>query len=65
MNSTISTPFLSQKTVAFLSYLAGDNICLNFIGLFGDCVCIHCFGCSFVLTFTNEIQVISPVTHTM
>jgi hypothetical protein len=23
-------------------------------GLFGECVCIHCFGCSFVSTFINE-----------
>jgi hypothetical protein len=35
-NSTISTPFLSQKTVA-ISHLA-DNVCLNFFGLFGECV---------------------------
>jgi hypothetical protein len=36
MNSTISTPFLSQKTVA-ISFLA-DNIRLNLLGLFGECV---------------------------
>jgi hypothetical protein len=28
-------------------------------------VCIHCFDCSFVSTFTYETQVSSPVTHTM
>jgi hypothetical protein len=48
MNFTISTPFLSQKTVA-ISFLA--DICLNFLGLFGECVCIHCFGYTFVSTF--------------
>jgi hypothetical protein len=36
MNSTISTPFLSQKTVAII-FLA-DSVCLNFFGLFGECV---------------------------
>jgi hypothetical protein len=39
MNSTISTPFLSQKTVA-ISFL-GDSVCLQFFGMFGECVCIH------------------------
>jgi hypothetical protein len=34
MNSTISTPFLPQKTVA-ISLLA-DTICLNFFSLFGE-----------------------------
>jgi hypothetical protein len=33
--------------------------------LFGECVCIHCFGCSLVSTITNETQVSSPVTHTI
>jgi hypothetical protein len=33
MNFTISTPFLSQKTVA-ISFLA--DVCLNFFGLFGE-----------------------------
>jgi hypothetical protein len=37
MNSTISTPFLSQKAVA-ISFLA-DEIYLKFFGLFGECVC--------------------------
>jgi hypothetical protein len=36
MNSTTGTPFLSQKTDA-ISFLA-DNVCLNFFGLFGECV---------------------------
>jgi hypothetical protein len=58
MNSTISTPFLSQKIVAII-YLA--DICLNFFGLFSECVCIHCFDCSLVSTFTNGTQVSSPV----
>jgi hypothetical protein len=30
--------------------------------LFGECVCIHCFDCSLVSTFTTETQVSSPVT---
>jgi hypothetical protein len=57
-NSTISAPFLSQKTVA-IRFLA-DNVCLNFYSLFGDNVCINCFHCSLVSTFTNEIQFWSP-----
>jgi hypothetical protein len=28
-------------------------------------VCIHCFDCSLILTFTNEAQASSPVTFTM
>jgi hypothetical protein len=43
MNSTISTPFLPQKTVA-ISFLA--DVCLKVFGLFGECVCTHCFDCS-------------------
>jgi hypothetical protein len=38
MNSTISTPLLSQKRVAIRA-----DICLNIFRLFGECVCIHCF----------------------
>jgi hypothetical protein len=60
MNSTISTPFLSEKTVA-ISFLA--DVRLTFFGLFGECVYIHDFVCFSVLTFMNEIQVSSPVTH--
>jgi hypothetical protein len=33
-NSTISTPFLPQNTVA-ISFLA-ENVCLNFFGLIGE-----------------------------
>jgi hypothetical protein len=33
--------------------------------LFGQCVCIHCFGWSLVPIFINETQVSSPVTRTM
>jgi hypothetical protein len=36
MNSTIRTPFLSQKTVV-ICFLA-DNVCLNFFGFFGEWV---------------------------
>jgi hypothetical protein len=63
MNSTVSAAFLSQKTVA-ISFLAADNVYLNFFGLFGECVCMHCFDCSLISTFTNETQVSSPVTLT-
>jgi hypothetical protein len=63
MNSPISTPFLSQKTNA-ISFLV-DNVCLNFFILFGECVCIHCFDCFLVSTFTNKTQVSSPVTQMM
>jgi hypothetical protein len=54
MNSTISIPFLSQETVT-ISFLA-DKVYLNFFGLFGECVCIHCFHCSLVSRVTNETQ---------
>jgi hypothetical protein len=53
LNSTISILFLPQKTAptAFCSFLAG-NVCLKLSGLFGQCVCIHCFGWSLSSTFT-------------
>jgi uncharacterized membrane protein YjjP (DUF1212 family) len=54
---TINTPFLFQKTIA-ISFLA-NNVCLNFFGLFGEYVCIHCFDCSSVSTFTSETHVSS------
>jgi hypothetical protein len=62
-NSTVSTPFLSHKTVA-IGFLA-DNVDSNFVSLLGGCVCIHCFDCSLVSTFTNETQVSSPITRMM
>jgi hypothetical protein len=46
--------------ISFLS-----DICLNFFGVFGECVYIHCCECSFVLTFTNEPLVLSPFTLMM
>jgi hypothetical protein len=55
-------PALFQKTFV-ISFLA--DVCLNFFGLFGECVCIHCFHCSLVSIFTNETQDSSPVTHIM
>jgi hypothetical protein len=61
MNFTVSAPFLSQKAAA-ISFLA-ENVCLNFFGLFGEYVCIHCFDCFLVSTFTNEIQVSPALTH--
>jgi hypothetical protein len=51
INSIISTPFLSQKTAA-TSFMA-DNICLNIFGMFGKCVSIHCFECSFGFNIHN------------
>jgi hypothetical protein len=63
MNSTISTLLLSQKT-AVISFIA-DNVCLNFLGLLCECVCIHCFDCSSVSIFTKETQASSPVIRTM
>jgi hypothetical protein len=40
------------------------DVCLNLFSLF-ECVCIHCFDCSLVTTFTNETQILSPVTCMM
>jgi hypothetical protein len=63
MNSTISTPLLSQKT-ADISFLEGRQR-LSFFGFSGGCVCMHYFDCSLVSAFTNETRVLSPVTRTM
>jgi len=52
INSINSTPFLSQNTVT-TSFLFGKD-CLNFLGLFGECVCNHCRDCSLVSTLTNK-----------
>jgi hypothetical protein len=41
------------------------DVCLNLFGLFGKCMCIHCFDCSLVSTFTNETQVSSTVICTI
>jgi hypothetical protein len=62
MNSTISTPFLPQKTAA-ISFLA--DVRLNIFGLLGECVCIHCSDYTLVSTFTNETQVSSFVIRMM
>jgi hypothetical protein len=62
MNSTIITPFLSQKTVG-ISFLA--DVCLNFFGLLAECACFRCFDCSLLSSFKNETQVSSPVAHEM
>jgi hypothetical protein len=40
-----------------------DNVCSNFFGVFGECMCIHCSDCSLVSTYTNKTQVALPVTH--
>jgi hypothetical protein len=61
-NSTISTPLLSKKSC---HGLLADNVCLNFLGLFGEYVHIHCFGYSLVSSFTNETRVLSPLTCMM
>ena len=39
-----------------------DSVCLNFLGLLGECVCIHSLDCSLISAFTNYTQVTSPVT---
>jgi hypothetical protein len=49
------------KKTAANSFLA--DVCLNCFGLFGECVCIHCFDCSLVSTFTNETQVSSSIVR--
>jgi hypothetical protein len=54
MNSTISTPFLSQRTVA-ISFVAGRQRLFKLFGLFGECVCIQCVDYSLVSTFTNFV----------
>jgi hypothetical protein len=65
MKFTINIPFLSQKKkTVTIGYLA-DSVCFNIFGLFGECVCIYCFDCSLVSTFTNETQLSSPVTRTL
>jgi hypothetical protein len=53
IDSTISTPSLSQKTVE-ISFLA-DKVCLNFLGLLGECVCIQFFHCSSGFNLYNFI----------
>jgi hypothetical protein len=55
MNSTINTPYLSQKTDA-ISFQA--DVCLKFFGFFGECVHTHCFDCSLVSAFTNETHLL-------
>jgi hypothetical protein len=57
MNSTISTSFLSQRTVA-ISFLAGRRL-FKLFQLVGEC------DCSLVSKYTNKIQVSSPVTCIM
>jgi hypothetical protein len=36
------------------AFWQADNVCLNFFGLFGECVCIHSLDCFLISTFTNE-----------
>jgi hypothetical protein len=50
MNSTISTPFLSQKKVA-ISFLASRQRWFKSFGLFGECVCLPLFSLFFDLNF--------------
>jgi hypothetical protein len=64
MNSTISTPFPSKKTVA-IRFWQADNVCLKIFGFFGECMRIHCFDFSLVSTFTNKTHVTSSVTLAM
>jgi hypothetical protein len=41
--------------------LLTDGACLNFLGLFGECVNIHCVHFLLVSAFTNETQASSSV----
>jgi hypothetical protein len=39
------------------AFWQADYVRSNFFGLFGECVCIHCFDRSLVSTIINESQV--------
>jgi hypothetical protein len=64
MNSSISNLSSPRKPLAS-AFLQADNVYLNFIGLFGECVRIHCFDCFLDPTFRNEPQVSQAITRTM
>jgi hypothetical protein len=51
INVTINSPSLSRKTAA-ISFLVGRQ-CLNLLGLFHECVCIHRSDCSLLYHFKN------------
>jgi hypothetical protein len=58
LDSTTNTPLLYQKAVAInLAY----DVCLNFFGVFGECVRIHCSG--FNIHKWNQVS--SPITCMM
>jgi hypothetical protein len=38
------------------AFWQADNLCLNFFGFFGECMCIRCFDCPLFSAFTNEIR---------
>jgi hypothetical protein len=61
MNSTIRTHFLSQKQL-LSTFWEADIVCLNVLGLFRECVFIHCFDCSSLSAFTKETEISLPVT---
>jgi hypothetical protein len=49
--------FLAQNI--FVINFSAESVCLNLCGLFNECVCIHCFGCSLVSAFIYQSQVSS------
>jgi hypothetical protein len=57
----LSCPWKQQPS----AFWQADSVCLNVFSLFVECVCIHCFDCSLVSTFTNETRVSSLVTRMM
>jgi hypothetical protein len=49
--------------IYFTSVLSHQKVLgMNFLGLLGECMCIHCSDCSLFSVFTNCTQVSSPVT---
>jgi hypothetical protein len=62
----INTPFLSCPRKHLPSaFWQAENVYLNIFGLFKECVSIHCLDWFLAWTFTNKIQVSTPVTHAM
>jgi len=54
MNSVNRIPLHSQNSVVIFLF---DSVHLNFLGMLGECECIHCLGCSLVFALTNCTQV--------
>jgi hypothetical protein len=56
MNSTFPVPETSCHQLSGISLF-------NFFGLFGECMCIHCFDCFLASTSTNKTLISLSVTH--